>query len=171
MKFIDLQKNKEYYIFYFPQIDELRTFSERFYGRNTTIYYKAPKLYKAKFEQIVGNITKSYIRLDFNKEKTLIYNNKTYRCSPRLSLDVRFPERTEKESQTIGNNILCMKGEWIIAQDKQTIKHILRNIYRTKGNYLLRQDEEGHTFYTKSNIYVTKNTNKDYLQAIKILKQ
>jgi hypothetical protein len=171
MKFTDLKKNKEYYIFYFSIVDELKTFSTHFYSNENKIYYKPPKLYKAKFNQIVGNLTQSHIMLDFYKSETLTYNNKTYECHPQLKVDVLFPEKVEKESQRLGDNILCSRGDWIIAEDKQTIKQILRNIYKATTSYTAHKDKEGHIYYTRSTIYVTKKTREHYQESIKALKR
>lgn len=152
MKFTDLKKNKEYYIFYFSRVDEVKTFSAHFYNGEYKMYYKPPKLYKAKFNQIVGNLTQSQIVLDFYKSETITYNNKTYECHPQLQVGVLFPKEVEKESQRLGNNILCSRGAWIIAEDKQTIKQILRNIYKA------------------TTIYLTKRTREHYQESIKALK-
>lgn len=167
MKFTDLKKNKEYYVFYFPIVDDLKTF----YHREGKIFYIPPKLYKAKFNQIVGNLTKSHVRLDFYKSETLTYNKKIYECHPQLKVDVLFPEKVEKESQKLGDNILCSRGDWIIAENKQTIKQILRNIYKaTTRSYTAHKDKEGHIYYTRSTIYVTKKTREHYQESIKALK-
>lgn len=155
MKFTGLKKNKEYYIFYFSRMDELKTFSAHFYNRENKIYYKPPKLYKAKFNQIVGSLTQSHIMLDF--------------C-PQLQIHVLFPIKVEKESQILGDKILCSKGNWIIAEDKQTIKQILRNIYRTTIKYTAHKDKLGHIYYTTSTLYITKKTKEHYQESIKALK-
>jgi hypothetical protein len=170
MKFINLKKNKEYYIFYFSKVDELKTFSALFDNWEDNIYYKPPKLYKAKFNQIVGNLTQSHIMLDFYKSETLTYDKKIYECNPQLQVGVLFPEKVEKESQRLGDNILCSRGDWIIAEDKQTIKQILRNIYKATTSYTAHKDKEGHIYYTRSTIYVTKKTRENYQEAIKTLK-
>jgi hypothetical protein len=169
MKFINLKKNKEYYIFYFSKVDELKTFSALFDNWEDNIYYKPPKLYKAKFNQIVGNLTQSHIMLDFYKSETLTYDKKIYECNPQLQVGVLFPEKVEKESQRLGDNILCSRGDWIIAEDKQTIKQILRNIYKA-ATIQAHKDKEGHIYYTRSTIYVTKKTRENYQEAIKTLK-
>ena len=156
MKFTDLKKNKEYYIFYFSRMDELKTFSAHFYNRENKIYYKPPKLYKAKFNQIVGSLTQSHIMLDF--------------C-PQLQIHVLFPIKVEKESQILGDKILCSKGNWIIAEDKQTIKQILRNIYRTTIKYTAHKDKLGHIYYTTSTLHITKKTKEHYQESIKALKR
>ena len=156
MKFTDLKKNKEYYIFYFSRMDELKTFSAHFYNREHKIYYKPPKLYKAKFNQIIGSLTQSHIMLDF--------------CS-QLQIHVLFPIKVEKESQILGDKILCSKGNWIIAEDKQTIKQILRNIYRTTIKYTAHKDKLGHIYYTTSTLYITKKTKEHYQESIKALKR
>jgi hypothetical protein len=135
MKFIDLKKNKEYYIFYFSIVDELKTFSAHFYNREDKIFYKPPKLYKAKFNQIVGSLTQSHIMLDFYKSETLTYNNKTYECHPQLQVGVLFPEKVEKESQRLGDNILCSGGDWIIAEDISIIKKTKKVRYNTRRHY------------------------------------
>jgi hypothetical protein len=167
MKFIDLKKNKEYYIFYFSIVDELKTFSAHFYNREDKIFYKPPKLYKAKFNQIVGSLTQSHIMLDFY----ITYNKKMCECYPQLKVDVLFPIKVEKESQILGDKILCSRGNWIIAEDKQTIKQILRNIYKATTSYTAHKDEEGHIYYTRSTIYVTKKTRENYQESIKALKR
>ena len=161
MKFTDLKKNKEYYIFYFSTVDDVKTFSAHFYNNEIKIYYKPPKLYKAKFNQIVGNITQSHIMLDFYKSDE---------SHPQLQVGVMFPQKVEKESQILGDNILCSRGDWIIAEDKQTIKQILRNIYKATTNYTAHKDKEGHVYYTRSTLYITKKTKEHYKEAIKILK-
>jgi len=161
MKFTDLKKNKEYYIFYFSRVD---------YNREGKIYYKPPKQYKAKFNQIVGNLTQSHIMLDFYKSETLNYNKKIYECHPQLKVDVLFPENVEKESQRLGDNILCSRGDWIIAENKQTIKQILRNIYKATTAYTYK-DEERHINYIRwSTLYITKKTRENYQESIKALK-
>ena len=170
MKFTDLKKNKEYYIFYFSRVDDIKTFSAHFYNREDKIYYKPPKLYKAKFNQIVGNLTQSHVMLDFYKSETLTYNKKIYECHPQLQVGVLFPEKVEKESQRLGDNILCSRGDWIIAENKQTIKQILRNIYKATTSYTAHKDEEGHIYYTMSTLYITKKTREHYQESIKALK-
>ena len=172
MKFTDLKKNKEYYIFYFSRVDEVKTFSAHFYSNENKIYYKPPKLYKAKFKQIVGGLAQSQIILDFYKSETLTDNNKAHKHNiPRLQIGVLFPEKVEKESQNLKDKILCSSGNWIIAENKQTIKQILRNIYKATTSYTAHKDKEGHIYYSRSNLYVTKKTIEHYQESIKALKR